>query len=137
MFYDTEEVSSLTRPYSGRRFNLDLINRIVDPSIRSVRSSNEISIELGQLVWVYSYRASLNGWSVEYNPKGPFIIIAKLASHYALVDQGGYLHEMPVAAHRLIPVVTTWHAMRLPQDLSSHPEVHDILHSWKDKSDGL
>ena len=137
MFYDTEEVSSLTRPYSGRRFNLDLINRIVDPSIRSVRSSNEISLELGQLVWVYSYHASLNGWSVEYHPRGPFIIIAKLAALYALVDQGGYLYEMPVAAHRLIPVVTTWHAMRLPQDLARHPEVHDILHSWKDKSDGL
>jgi hypothetical protein len=135
MFYDTEEVSTLTRPYSGRRFNLELMNRLVQPRLQSVR--NEVSLELGQLVWLYSYTSSLNGWSVEYDLRGPFVIITKTGHLYVLVDSGGYLHQHAVAVHHLIPAVTTWHAMHLPQDLVGHSEVHDLLHTWNEGHEGL
>ena len=98
---------------------------------------NEVQLELSQLVWKYIYQSTLSSWSVTYDPHGPFVIIMCSGHHYALINTGGFLHPTLVEAHHLIPAYTSWHAMRLPQDLVQHPDVADILNTWKDKSEGL
>lgn len=137
MFYDKDEPSTLAQPYSGRRYNLDLINRLMDPSIRSVRGMNEISLEPGQLVWKFDYRGSINSYTLDYDARGPFVIIAKSWDRYVLVDQVGFLHPVSVPAHQLVPAVTTWHAMRLPESLVNDKEVEKLLLSLRTEYEGL
>ena len=82
MFWDTQEVSTLTDTFRGpnpTHFNVDLINRIVQPTINSIR--NEVQIELGQLVWKYIYQSTPSAWTVTYNPRGPFVVIAHSGHH--------------------------------------------------------
>lgn len=131
MFYNVNEISTLTRPFSNRRFNLDLINRLVQPSMESILSiRNEVNLEPGQLVWRFVYTVTMNGWSHSYDPRGPFIIIARQGPRYVLVDTGGYLLPAPVPAYCLIPAISTWHAMRLPADLARSNDVQDVFNSW-------
>lgn len=135
MFYDPQEVSPLTRPFNARRFNLELINRLGRPSVPNVR--NEVIIEPGQLVWMYIYQLLTNGWTVDFDPRGPFIVVAKSGSRCVLIDAGGFLHPTPVSIHRLIPAVTTWHAMRIPMELRNHEDVQEILTAWNVQPEGL
>ena len=137
MFWDTQEVSTLTNAFRGpnpTRFNVDLISHSMQLMINSVW--NEVQIELSQLVWKYIYQSTLNGWTVTYNPQGPFVVIACSGHCYTLVDTRGFLHPT-VEAHCLVPAYTSWHAMRLPQDLAWHPDITNILDTWKDKLEGL
>ena len=116
-------------------FNVDLINHIVQPTINSVW--NEVQIEPGQLVWKYTYQSTLSGWTVTYDPQGPFVIIACSGHCYVLVNTSGFLHPTPIEAHHLVPAYTSWHAIWLPQDLVRHPNITEILDTWKDESEGL
>ena len=112
MFWDMQEVSTLTDTFRGpnpTHFNINLINCIVQPTINSIR--NEVQIELGQLVWKYFYQSTPSGWMVTYDPRGPFVVIARSEHRYVLVDAGGFLHPTPVEAHRLVPAYTSWHAI--------------------------
>ena len=55
MFWDTQDVSTLTNAFWGPNptcFNVDLINCIMQLTINSIQ--NKVQIELGQLVWKYS-----------------------------------------------------------------------------------
>ena len=112
MFWDTQEVSTLTDTFRGpnpTHFNVNLINCIMQPTINSVQ--NEVQIELSQLVWKYIYQSTLSGWTVTYDPQGPFVIIAHSGHHYVLINTGRFLHPTPVKAHCLVPVYTSWHAI--------------------------
>ena len=138
MFWDTQEVSTLTDAFWGPNptcFNVDLINHIMQLTINSIW--NKVQIELGQLVWKYIYQSTPSGWTVTYDPRGPFVIITCSRHHYVLVDTGRFLHPTPVKAHCLVPAYTSWHAIQLPQDLVWHPDITEILNTWKDESEGL
>ena len=86
---------------------------------------------------MYFYQSTPSGWTVTYDPQGPFVVIACSGHRYVLVDTGGFLHPTPIEAHRLVPAYTSWHAIRRPQDLVRHPDVTEILDAWKDESEGL
>ena len=112
MFWDTQEVLTLTDAFQGpnpTRFNVDLINRIVQLMINSVQ--NEVQIELGQLVWKYIYQSTPSGWTITYDPRGPFVVIACSGHHYVLIDTGRFLHPTPIEAHCLVLAYTSWHAI--------------------------
>ena len=98
---------------------------------------NEISLEPGQLVWKFDYRGSMNGYTLDYDARGPFVIIAKNWDRYVLVDQVGFLHPVSVPAHQLVPAVTTWHAMRLPESLVNDKVVEELLLSLRTEYEGL
>ena len=138
MFWDTQEVLMLTNAFWGpnpTRFNVDLINRIVQPTINSIQ--NEVQIELSQLVWKYIYQSTPSGWTITYNPRGPFVIIMCSGHCYVLIDTGRFLHPTPIKAHHLVPAYTSWHAIWLPQDLVQHPDITEILDAWKEELEGL
>ena len=98
---------------------------------------NKVQIELSQLVWKYIYQSTPSGWTITYDPRGPFVVITCSGHCYVLVDTSGFLHPTPIEAHRLVLAYTSWHTIRLPQDLVQHPDVTKILDAWKDKSEGL
>ena len=112
MFWDMQEVLTLTDTFRGPNptcFNVDLINHIMQPMINSIQ--NEVQIELGQLVWKYIYQSTPSGWTVTYDPRGPFVVIAHSGHHYVLIDTGGFLHPTPIEAHRLVLAYTSWHTI--------------------------
>ena len=84
-----------------------------------------VQIELGQLVWKYIYQSTPGGWTVTYNPRGPFVVIICSRHCYVLVNTGRFLHLTPVKAHHLVPAYT----LLYPPRLSMTPRCH--WHSWR------
>lgn len=109
------------------RFHLDLLNRIESP--RFDRTREDVEFVPGQLVWKVSYNVHPHGTTTTRDPGGPFVIITRDSTHYALLQPDGQMYDHLVPGHRIVPCTTTWHAVRIPGSLVRTEAVRSVMES--------
>jgi hypothetical protein len=110
------------RPDTDNQFRIELLNRLERP--RSDADGVRTVLLPGQLVWKAVYYS--DSWGTRRDLEGPFVILEQAEDKYVLITHEGFIHPVLISGNRLVPCVTTWHAMNIPDSLRDHRVVREV-----------